>query len=81
MHNVMEGVLVNISKKNQLAAASSGQESYTSSIDKTFEDLRVTMRKVEASATNNGRFVVAVVYLFAAIVIGLSLHVVFTGLP
>ena len=81
MINVMEVVLGQTSRENQHTAPSSEREIRTSSLDDTLEDLRLTMRNLERSAAIRGRFVVAVVYLFAALIIGLSLHVFFLGVP
>ena len=54
------------------------------SITELATDLPITrqaIRDVQVSMTNHGRFVSVVVYLFIALVVGLSLHIGFYGLP
>ncbi len=81
MTDVIEVVLGQISRKHQHTAVSSEPDILSVSLDAALEDLRLTMRNLERPTAIRGRFVVVVVYLFAALIIGLSLHVFALELP
>lgn len=69
------------SLSDEFTSTSSERGMLRLSLDDAIDDLRQTIRDIEVSTTFHDRLVVLIVYLFMALVVGLSLYIGFYGVP